>query len=305
MDHEIKLIDNQAAIEDVHRNQRQFRHQAMATVFGIFPVHDNTTYAAQAAQAAFQLIDRLEQELSRYQPNSDISKINSLTQFQSARLSLDCFECLRDCQELYQASRGAFDISAGPLIDLWKDREDTPAAQAIQKALQLVGLPWLHLDSDACIATCMNRSITIDLGGYGKGYAVDAVKALLQEWSIAGGLIHGGQSTVCAFGKKSWPLVLRHPQKPEIVLQTIELKDQAISASGIRRRGHIIDPRSGYPVNHHLACWVITDKAARADALSTAFMVMSTAEVDAYCKQNPEIRSSLVLLHDGSLIKFE
>ena len=266
----------------------------MATVFGIFLIHENTTYAAQAAQAAFQLIDRLEEELSRYQPNSDISKINSLSQFQSARLSMDCFECLRGCQELYQATRGAFDVSAGPLIDLWKDREDKPAQEAIQKALQLVGLPWLHLNHDAYTASCMNQSIKIDLGGYGKGYAVDAVKTLLQEWSIAGGLIHGGQSTVCAFGGKSWPLVLRHPRKPQIILRAIELRDQAISGSGSKRRGHIIDPRSGCAVNHHLACWVITDKAARADALSTAFMVMPTAEVEAYCRLHNGIKAFIL-----------
>lgn len=281
----------------------------MATDFEIIIIHKNKEYAAQAAAAAFQLIDRLEEKLSRFLPNSEISKINSLTRLQSTTLSIETFECLQQCSQIYQDTKGAFDISAGPLIDLWKERDDEkgePLPSQIESARKGLGLPWLELDAQTYQVKLMNDSINLDLGGFGKGYAVQAVRNLLQEWSIKSALIHSGHSTVCALGPRSWSLAIRHPDRADLILKNIELRNRASSGSGIKKTGHIIDPRSGWPVTHHLAAWAITEQAALADALSTAFIVMSAEEVEEYCNVHPGIEALILKNNvDATVICFK
>ena len=103
------------------------------------------------------------------------------------------------------------------------------------------------------------------------------------------GLIHSGQSTVSAFGTSSedikWPLSIRDPDNPDNILKKIELIRGALSGSGLKKGQHIIDPRSGKPISNRQAAWVYATNAAEADALSTAFMVMTPDEIQSYCER--------------------
>lgn len=272
-------------------NHHRFAHKAMNTVFEAIIDHPDETSAGQAAQAAFSELDRLELELSRFIPNSDISRINNLQQFQSTIVSADTFQCLADCSNLYQLTRGAFDISSGPLIDLWKNRpagHAPPSSAEVGQALAFCGLPWLQLDEESHSVQLMNRSIRLDLGGYGKGYGLEVMKQMLLDWDMEHFLLHGGQSTVLACSREDshdWPLSLHTPQG--LLLGTIRLKNRALSSSGLQKGTHIVDPRSGRPVAARRTCWVLTADAGHADALSTALMVMSDQEIEELIKEIP------------------
>jgi FAD:protein FMN transferase len=267
---------------------RRFSHEAMATVFEVYLVHPDERYAAQAARAAFDLVDRLEQELSRFIPNSDVSRINTLRAGESTRVSPTTLECLLVARHLFELTHGAFDVSIG------------------------TGLAALELDPGDSMVRSGASGIRVDLGGIGKGYAVDLVAELLEEWGLGQALVHGGFSSVLALapppGREGWPLTMSDPSSPSRVLVRVNARQLAFSASGIQKGAHIVDPRTGGPARGRLAAWAVLPRpdpatsvgatggprlaaAAVAECLSTAFMLLPFDAVDALCAASPGLEA--------------
>jgi thiamine biosynthesis lipoprotein len=304
------------SISAAHR----FSHEAMATVFEIFIVHDDAHYAGQAAWAAFDELDKIEQNLSRYIDNSDISQINRLAAGQSLKLSLDAFRCLQLSAEIYDQTNGAFDITIGSLLDLRLEEDKTmykPSSQDLDSARRRTGMSLLKLDEASHTVTLSTSPVRIDLGGIGKGYAVDRMAELLADWSINTALLHAGQSSVLALGapprairrvaphraasqREGWPVKLANPDNPSKTLAHLYLCDRALSGSGLQKGFHIIDPRCGLAVEGKRAAWSSAPDATTADALSTAFMVMAPDEIKKYCRRHPDAQA-MIILQDESL----
>lgn len=271
---EIPMIRFQGKIP---HNAYRFSHNSMATVFEVFILHDDAGYAEQAACEAFREIDRLEQELSRFIENSDISRINALSKNQSTQIGLETFECLKQCAQLTNQTDGAFDITFG----------------------KNTGMHMLQLDETNFSAKLLADSIRIDLGGFGKGYATDQLARLFREWDIESALIHGGKSSVLALaepsGEKGWPVTLSDPAQSGQILSHVYLKHRAMSASGLEKGHHIINPRTGKSIKDRIAAWASTSGAATSDALSTAFMVMTPEKIEEYCQRNPDTQGLVIL----------
>lgn len=283
---------NTDAIPGAHR----FSHQAMATIYEILIVHEDANYAQQAACEAFDGLDRLEQELSRFIENSDISRINHLPANQSVRLGLAAFECLQLSDQIYKETQGAFDITVGSLLKCWLNEDKTnriPSQDELELARQRTGLHLVQLDENAHTVKLDASPIHIDLGGIGKGYAIDRMAELLRDWDFDTALIHGGTSSVFAIGvppgTKGWPLTLSSPTDRRQTIVRLYLRDQALSGSGLQKGHHIINPRTARPVKGNLAAWARAPAAATTDALSTAFMIMSSEEVQDYCLRNQDV----------------
>ncbi|UCF42530.1 MAG: FAD:protein FMN transferase [Planctomycetota bacterium] len=280
------VSSNWDSIEGVQK----FSHEAMATTFEIFTLHSDSRYTEQAAWAAFDELDRLEAELSRFVENSDISQINNLTTNQSLTVGPDTFECLELCIRLYAETKGAFDITIGYLMDCWLDEGKTlrnPSDEQLDSARRCTGMGLLELDGAAVAVRLLGEAVKIDLGGVGKGYAVDKMAELLSEWGVDTALIHAGYSSVLALGSpphaKGWPVTMSNPADRRQTLALLYLCDRALGGSGLQKGRHIIDPRAARPVDDNLAAWACAGDAATADALSTAFMVMSADEVKQHC----------------------
>ena len=266
----------------------RFAHEAMATLFEIRCVHADPGYAGQAAQAAFALVDRLEQDLSRFVANSDVSRINQLSAGEGTRVSAETMECLEIARRMHDLTLGAFDVSVGS------------------------GLTGLDLASEEFMVRSRTGGVRLDLGGIGKGYAVDRVAELLEDWGIPRALIHGGWSSVLALGpppeEDGWPLTLSAPppQEPRVLVR-ICARHKALSASGTRKGDHILDPRTGQPVSGR-AAWVSASReegvpgspATLAEALSTACMVLSREEIADLCRRCPGVEAWL--LEDEALV---
>jgi thiamine biosynthesis lipoprotein len=243
----------------------------MATTFKVTLAHGDAAYARQAGAAAWAELDRIEGLLSRFTQSSDISRINGLERGQETAVQLDTFDCLRTALEVQRETGGAFDVaygSRGP----WSAR------------------PRFELDEASHTVRVLDAGVRLDLGGIGKGFALDRMAALLADWDIAAALLAASTSTVLAIGspagEEGWPIVFGPDEKP----QRLRLKDRAFSGSGTAVRGsHIIDPRTRQPASGPLRAWAGAPTAAVADALSTAFMVMSEAEVRDHCRLHPEI----------------
>ena len=214
---------------------RRFSHEAMATVFEVYAVHPDEQYAGQAAQAAFDLTDWLERELSRFLTNSDIARINHLAAGESTRVSPSTLECLIIARHMFALTLGAFDVSIG------------------------TGLPSLELDPDEVVVRATRDGVRVDLGGVGKGYAVNRMAELIEEWGVGVALVHGGFSSVLALepptDREGWPLTLSDPRAPARVLARLSVRQTALGASGLRKGDHIVDPRTGEPVRGRVAAW--------------------------------------------------
>jgi thiamine biosynthesis lipoprotein len=259
-------------------NLRRFTHGAMAATFDVFIVHKDALYAGQAAQAAFNELDHIETNLSRFIENSDVSRINSLGKGRPLQIGLSTFECLQISIEMSKQTNGAFDITFG----------------SSRKGSNL-----MKLNESEHTVELLDDGVQLDLGAVGKGYAADKMGQLLDDWGIDTALISAGQSTILPIGVpqglSGWPLSLSAPTDYSRILAKIYLADFAISASGIHKGPHIIDPRSGKPATRKLAAWATARTGASADDLSTAFMVMTVDEVRAFCKANHDTSALLIL----------
>ena len=294
-------IDGGVGIEQPRdlRDVRRFSHEAMATVYEVYTAHADAEYAAQAAQATFDLVDRLERELSRFLPNSDITRINHLETGESTRVTPSTLECLVIARHLFDLTGGAFDVSIGS------------------------GLPSLELDAENSVVRATTHGVRLDLGGIGKGYAVDLMAELLEEWGVPGSLVHGGFSSVLALeplaGSDGWPLTLSDPAASSRVLARLSVRQTALGASGVRKGDHIVDPRTHEAVRGRRAAWVAVPRppesargntehhhraaaAAVTDALTTACMLLSPDEIEALCRSTPGLEAWV--LEDTEFLHF-
>jgi thiamine biosynthesis lipoprotein len=273
----------------------------MATLFEVFIAGEDPGFASGAAQAAFDEIDRLEQELSRYRPNSDIARINNLPPGGETRVSADTFACLQLAQQYWKDTNGAFDITMGALMDAWvaPDRSlKNPDAREVDEATLRSGMHLLTLDEETYLVGVGDHVPRIDPGAIGKGYAVDACIELLREWGVGAALVHGGTSTAMGFGH-AWPVTASSFADPSRVLREFTLDGMALSGSGVKKGRHIIDPGTHQPAVTRHAAWVCVASATESDALSTAFMVMSAEEIAAFCESRRDVRA-IVIEDDGA-----
>ncbi len=257
--------------------------------WGLHIVGEDARYAGQVAQAVFAEVDRVEAELSRFVPTSDIARINALSAGQSLRIGPDTFACLEIAAQVCADTRGAFDVTIGTLLE--------PCVQA-QPAPHM---PRIGVDEELRSVTVLSQRVVLDMGGIGKGYAIDQAVAVLREWKVAAALVHSGQSTTYALGsppgETGWTVAVRHPLDPTSSLGRLQLRDAAFSGSAMVLHGaHIIDPQTGQPpATGALGAWSIAPTSAVADALSTAFMILTPAEVAAYCRRHSQTTGLLYL----------
>lgn len=292
----------------------QYSKPAMACQFELLFNMHQYSQSAEVTGQAFALIDELEDQMTVYRDHSEISRLNGLAFKQRVKVEVRLYELLQRAKEISEATGGAFDITSGQLSRLWGFEQragEIPAASAIQETLTVTGSDHVILHDQQQVSFSID-GVKVNLGGIGKGYAIDRVGSLLRIEGISDFAIHGGQSSVLCAGdnttesgdtSKGWPIGLSHPVLPEIRLATFHLTDQALGTSGSgrqgffhqgKRYGHIIDPRTGWPTDRYLSTTVITPSAALSDALATAFFVMPLEEIENYCRQHTDVAAVIV-----------
>lgn len=274
----------------------RFNHTAMRAEWNFLLATDDPDEAEAAAHAAFREIDELEAELSRFRPDSDLCRIARLQPGEEISVGLAAWDCLTLAQEVAQATGGAFDCAIGPLYELWHGRPaaDPPREEEIAAARARSGSHLFELHEEGRRVRALTAGLKLDLGALGKGYALDLCADLLREhWGMENALlITGGGSTILATGKapNGGPWFVN--AGPEGTPAT-PLENRAVSASGFIYQGaHIIDPRTGYPVStEKIRAWAFAQSAALSDALSTAFLVMTGEEIEAFIRDYPDVEA--------------
>ena len=275
----------------------------MATEF-VLMLPQNQAHHCDAAIEALENLEHIEKALTIYSEQSEIAKVNREAFQRPVRVSSDTFRLLQRAMLWSERTAGAFDITAGPLVEAWGFTTRSgrkPTDEEIQHSLARVGYRHVILDRDSETVRFTKSGMSINLGAIGKGDALDRLAGQLRVDGVESFLLHGGNSSVVARGDQvpgsglGWAVGIAHPSKPRRRLGGIWLHNAALATSGSgkqffhhrgRRYGHVIDPRTGYPAGDLLSLTVITDSAADADAAATGLFVAGSEAVAGFAERN-------------------
>ncbi len=291
----------------------------MATRFELVIEGDDSPRLRAAGEEALSEIARLDAQLSIYRTDSEISDLNLGAHREPVKLDPRTFHLLRRAIELSQLTGGAFDITVLPLLRCWglAGSSGVPPPDEIERCLQLVGADHLQFDDRVCTVQFKQTGVQVDLGAIGKGYAVDRACALMRENGVQSALLNGGLSSVAAMGSSSghegWRVGIQHPLAPNRLLTSVILMNETLSISAVhgksfyaegRRFGHVIDPRTGRPVENSLLAAVILPSATDGDALSTALLALGPPGLALLKEKFPSVRA-LVAVENGGKLQVE
>lgn len=247
-----------------------------------------------ALRAAVQRrLDRVEERMSHYQPDSELSRFNGARSTAPQPMSAETLGVVAEALAVSRASGGAFDVTVGPLVNAWgfgpAGRAPAAPDEAALAALRTrVGFELLEIDSAASTLRKRRAEVVVDLSAIAKGFAVDAVASLLADLGVGNYLVEiGGELRAAGTNEEGtpWRVAIERPAAGAPAAQRIvSLTDAAIATSGDYRNfydlggarvSHMIDPRTGRPVTHGLrSVSVIAERCSLADARSTALAVL-------------------------------
>ena len=258
-----------------------FSHDAMNTTFTLRFRGVGSETARDLAYECFSQIDLLESRLSRFIDNSDISRINHLGAGETLYLHDSTYQCLLYALDASARTGGLFDITLGRQIEHRKAGDDSPPPPPAGS---------LIIHPDVAAVTCVEPGRVLDLGGIGKGFALDQLRQVLELWGVDDALMAAGASSLLAVGATRWPVDLA----TECQSRRIELCNQALSASGTGIQGsHIIHPGGddAMPAGGFRRVWVVAPDAAVAEVWSTALMLVNPEELPELIAEVPELRA--------------
>jgi thiamine biosynthesis lipoprotein len=292
------------------------RRITMGTFAWVVAVAEDSQTAASCAEKGIAEILRIEELMSDYKDDSDISLLNRDGFKGPVKLSADSFELLERSCEISRMTGGAFDVTAGPLVDLWRVAGATnslPSDAEIAKTLEKVGFGKLRLDRDKMTARFDVDGMRVDPGAVAKGYAVDAAVSAAKRNGAMGAMVEIGGDIRC-FGapprnKNAWRIGLenagsgRRGGGSDSILIVLKIPDAAVATSGHHRRfavvegrriSHIVDTSDGSGSDKLSSVTVIAPTATDADALATAVIVMGREKGLELIESLPETEAILV-----------
>jgi thiamine biosynthesis lipoprotein len=281
---------------------------SMACIYTIAVYGSDPKQLPLITTAALDEVDRIDDLMSNYKPDSPLSRINREAAKRPVAVEPELFRFLQHCIKYSQQSEGAFDITVGPLMKAWgffRGEGRIPWFFELWNVTRKVGCQHLVLDDKQRTIQFGRSGMELDLGGIAKGYAVDRVIELLKQYKIERAMVSAGGSTLYGLGSPpeatGWEVKLRDPIFPHDSSKspaTVCLKNQALSVSGnyekfFKVRGatysHIMDPRTGRPVENMLSVAVISQNGTDGDALDNMFYVQGVERGKALLPLYPKI----------------
>jgi thiamine biosynthesis lipoprotein len=256
-------------------------------------------------------VDRLERTLSRFLPESDISRINRAAGIRCEKVSADTLQVLAQAVEFSSRCRRSFDVTIGPLVTLWhhhKEAATLPDEASIRQVLPLVNDHDLVLDARHSTAGLRKVGQSLDLGGIGKGYCGDRIVAMCREYGIASAYSNLGGNVVTVGARPDgspWHIGIQHPRQENDIIGAVSVVNQTVVTSGDyqryftdsqgKRHHHILDPATGYPAESGLtSVSIVADQSLAADALSTALFVAGMDKALELLRGFPQTEAILV-----------
>lgn len=293
----------------------EFKHPAMGTLFTI------TLYAPQRAQAeaaateAFRRIDQLEDIMSDYQADSELMRLCEQPVGVPVPVSADLFQVFQRAQIISEISGGAFDVTVGPYVRLWRfarKRKVLPSAAELASAAPAVGFKKLQLDARAHTATLLRPNMRLDLGGIAKGYAADQALGVLRNRGIDRALVAASGDIAIGNpppGQQGWKIgIAAIDARTNEVTRTLLLRNAGVSTSGDTeqfieingvRYSHILNPATGLGLTNRIQATVIARDATATDALATTVCVLGVQQGLAMIDSLPHTVTLVMTKQDG------
>ena len=268
----------------------EFSQIHMGTQFTIILYAKDARTATVASNAAFKRVEELDAIMSDYRATSELMMLSSKPGGQWIKVSDDLFRVLAKSQELARVTGGAFDVTVGPLVRLWRRARRTgqlPDAQSLARAIELVGYNKLKLDKKARSVRLEKTGMLLDLGGIAKGYAADEAMSVLKRHAIRRALVAAGGDIVVSRpppGTRGWVVGIApleptdEPPRDYLLLHDVAVstsgdKEQSVEIGG-RRYSHIVDPRTGLGLTTHISVTVVAGSGMVSDSIATAASVL-------------------------------
>jgi thiamine biosynthesis lipoprotein len=295
-------------------NLFKYHQVAMGTVIEITLVGDNEVQANKAALQGFQEIKRIEQLMSPWLDSSDVTRINRSAGREWVKVSSEIIEVIKKAQEISELSKDGFDITVGPLTELWRkarEKKIPPSAEEVKEKLDLVNFRNIEVDREGKIYL-KKKGMAIDLGGIAKGYAVDRAFDVLRSLGHRNLIVNaGGDLRVGGLkNNQPWSIGIQNPREPQKILTRISATDMAVATSGDyekffiyegKRYHHIFNPKNGFPTEDCQSATIVTKDCITADALATAVFVLGPEKGYSLC-QKLEGVDCLIVHKDGKMI---
>jgi thiamine biosynthesis lipoprotein len=283
----------------------------MGTILEITLCADDMNQGREVLEILFTAASHLDAQFTTFSVNSPVSRLNTYAGRGTEVVPPEVVDILSLSLSYWHLTRGTFDITVGPLMAVWRQAAAThalPSPTTIQQARARVGSEKVRLSTDGSVALT-HSGMMLDLGGIGKGYALDRLASLLRQHGLARALLNFGQSSIQALGTppdaEGWRLLLQRSDGQAVGVVT--LRNQALSVSSSfgqifevngQHYGHVIDPRTGAPLQRDLLACVIAPNAAQAEALSKALLILGEHDGIALMQHFPGVEG-LLLEADG------
>lgn len=286
----------------------------MACLYEIAAYGSDSGVLARVVEEAFDEVDRIDRLMSHYRDNSPLSQINRDAASRPVAITPELFGFIARALEYSRDSGGAFDITVGPLMKAWgffRGDGRLPARGELAAVLQRVGYRHVLLDHERGTVRFDVPGVELDLGGIAKGYAVDRAVDVLRRHGVSAALVSAGGSTTYALGAPphldAWQLELADPLDADSTAFPVRIRDRALSVAGSSekfvevdgtRYSHIMDPRTGMPVQGVLMVAVLAPTGTAGDALDDAFFVQGAEKTAARIAESPDTAAYFFLPAD-------
>jgi thiamine biosynthesis lipoprotein len=276
----------------------KYHQVAMGTVIEITLIGDHEEQANKAALQAFQEMKRIEQLMSPKIESGDVFRINQSSGKERVKVSNETLKVIKKAQEISELSDGGFDITVGPLVDLWRkarERKIPPSAEEVKEKLDLVNFKNIEMGQEGKVFL-KKKGMAIDLGGIAKGYAVDRAFKLLKSLGYKNLIVNaGGDLRVGGLkNNQPWSIGIQNPRESQKIMARISASDTAIATSGDyekyfidqgKRYHHIFYPKDGFPADGCQSVTIVTKYCITADGLATAVFVLGPERGYSLCQK--------------------
>jgi thiamine biosynthesis lipoprotein len=280
----------------------------MGTSIDVLILSDDAVGGKAAIDAALKEMIRIENMMSEWKPASELSKVNDSAGEDPVKVSPELYALIKHSIEISKLSEGRFDVTwlgAGRLWDFKAEHPKVPAVDAIQQAITLIDYRKILLDEKASTVGLQRAGMKIGLGGIAKGYAVDQAAKVIRNRGFKHFAVNAGGDLYCKGrnGKNLWRVGIKNPRKLSENLAVLPVSNLAVVTSGDyeryfvrdgKRYSHIMDPTTGWPVDHCRSVTVMAKEAWRADALSTAIFVLGPEKGMALAESLTEVECVVI-----------
>ena len=297
----VALLSAGLFISNLFKETKPFQRSEyiMGTIFDVTVIGDNEKVIEAVAVKAFDEIKRIDGLMSRYKEGSEVSLVNKNAGIAPVKVGQELIEVLKEARRVSELSDGAFDVTIGPLSNLWafdEDKGNIPSPEKIEELKRLVDYKRMKIDDSDSTVYLEKRGMMVDVGGIAKGYALKKAMKVFEDAGIGNVIINAGGNLNLRGTKrgKPWKIGIQEPRDEKKLLGVLNITDTSVSTSGDYQRyfvkdgiryHHILDPKTGSPAKGLMSMTLTGRNETMTDALSTAVFVLGAEKGVALMKR--------------------